>query len=171
MNEEPDDQSIRADDALSLRAGAAPISPPLIVALMILALGMIGPIVFVRDAVPSLFLTIMAILLPVAGVVAMIASVESLRRRRADPHMRARAIISPDGIMLLPRPNVREHYRWHEIAAAHATKSAFMVHLKGEDGKSTRRAIRYGGLETPVAMIEGRIAVALQKSRDSVRIP
>lgn len=150
---------------LPLRAGPAPTSPPLPIAVMILLLGIIGPILFVRVAVPSPFLTIAALLLPIAGVIAMIAAVGSWRQRRTDRHVRTRAIIGPDGIVLLPRHGPAEPYGWTEIAAAHATSSVLMLHLKGDGGKHTRRAIRYGALETPVAMIEGRITVALQNTR------
>lgn len=148
-------------DPLPLRAGPPPTSPPLPIALMIVALGVIGPILFVRVAVPSPLLTIMAILLAIAGVVALLASVDSLRRRRADPLVRTRALIGPDGITLTPHQADPEVYPWSDIYAAFASKSVLMLHLRGDGGKLTRRAIRYGALETPVEMIQGRITVGL----------
>jgi hypothetical protein len=156
-----------ADEALALRAGPAPTSPPLIVAFMILVLGLVGPVVFVRDAVPSVFLTIASLLMPVAGVVAVVASVGSWRRRRADPAVRARAIIAPGGVTLVAQPGMREAYEWGEIAGAFVSRSVFTLHLSDADGKATRRAIRYSALETPVEMLEGRIAVAMHAKRES----
>jgi hypothetical protein len=70
-------------------------------------------------------------------------------------------------VMLLARPGMREAYSWGEIAGAFVSQSVFTLQLKDADGKLTRRAIRYGALETPVAMLEGRIAVALRQQRDS----
>jgi hypothetical protein len=156
-----------AEEALALRAGPAPTSPPLIVAFMILVLGLVGPVVFVRDAVPSVFLTIASLLMPVAGVVSVIASVGSWRRRRADPAVRARAIIAPGGVTLVAQPGMREVYEWGEIAGAFVSRSVFTLHLSDADGKVTRRAIRYSALETPVEMLEGRIAVAMRAHREA----
>ncbi|MGC9268910.1 hypothetical protein [Acidiphilium sp.] len=156
------------DDDLALRAGPAPVSPPLAVAFLILALGVAGPFVFVRDAVPSVFLTVAALLLPVAGGIAVIASVGSWRRFRADRAVRTRAIIGAEGIVLMARHGEIERYRWAEIAAARVSASVLTLHLRGEDGKHTRRAIRYQGLETPVEMLAGRIATATLQPRDSV---
>lgn len=161
----PSEPPFRADDDLALRAGPPPTSPPLPIALMIAALGVVGPILFVRVAVPSPFLTITALLLPIAGILALFGSVDSLRRRHGDRTVRTRATIGPDGILLLSRPGQAEHHPWSEIIAAHATKSTLMLHIRGEDGKPTRRAIRYGGLETPVELLESRIAANLAQSR------
>ena len=159
---------VDAPSELPLRAGPPPTTPPLPIALMIAALGIIGPILFVRVAAPSPFLTIAALILPIAGIIALVGSVESLRRRHADRSVRTRAVIGPAGILLLARPGKAEHHAWTDIAAAHATKSTLMLHLKGEDGKHTRRAIRYAGLETPVDLIQSRITASLAQSRDPV---
>jgi hypothetical protein len=168
---DPVESGFDVDAPLALQAGPAPHSPPLIVAFLILALGLVGPVVFVRDAVPSAFLTIAALLMPVAGVVAVIGAVGSWRRRRADPSVRTRALIAPEGVVLLARPDMREVYAWDEIAGAFVGTSVFTLQLRDADGKITRRAIRYGGLETPVAMLQGRIAVALARHRDSITKP
>lgn len=167
------DSALRAGahDDLALFAGPAPTSPPLPVALMILALAVIGPIVFVRDAVPSPFLTLMAILLPVAGAIAMIASVGSLRRRRADRQIRTRAMIGASGITLLAHPGAAEHHSWSEIADAAASRTVLSLHLKAEGGKRTRRAIRYAGLETPIEMLNGRIAIGLRHASEATEAP
>ncbi|MCF3946878.1 hypothetical protein AiwAL_13260 [Acidiphilium sp. AL] len=159
---------VDAPSELPLRAGPPPTSPPLPIALMIASLGIIGPILFVRVAVPSPFLSIAALLLPIAGIIALFGSVESLRRRHADRTVRTRAVIGKEGILLLSRPGESEHHPWSGIAAAHATKSSLTLHLKGETGKRTRRAIRYGGLETPVDLIESRIRAGLASSRETV---
>lgn len=160
MNDDP--------DSLALRAGPPPNSPPLPIALMIVALGIIGPVLFVRDAVPSVFLTVMTVLLPVAGVVSLIAAFESFRRRRADPLVRTRAVIGRHGVTLSPHAEPAETYLWHEIADAQVSKSVLMLHLNGEGGKRTRRAIRYGMLETPVEMLQGRLSSGLTQSRETV---
>ncbi|MHB1304310.1 MAG: hypothetical protein ACYCZB_12675 [Acidiphilium sp.] len=154
-------------DDLPLRAGPPPVSPPLPVALMIAALGVLGPIVFVRYAVPSPFLTAASLLLPIAGVLALVGSLASLRRRMGDGMVRARATIGPGGIVLLPRPGVAEPYSWAEIATAQATRSSLVLHLKGDGGKRTRRAIRYARLETPEALLASRIAAGLGGGRET----
>lgn len=149
-------------DELALRAGPPPVSPPLPLSLMIFGLGILGPFVFVRAAVPSVYLTAVALLVPVAGTVAVIGSVESMRRRHGDREVRTRAVIGPAGISLLARPGETEHHAWADIAAAEANASMLVLHLRGEGGRHTRRAIRYGGLETPVELIRGRITQGLQ---------
>lgn len=154
----------RLDEELALRAGPPSVSPPLPIALMIFALGVLGPIVFVRDARPSVFLTAAALLLPVAGALAVIGSIESLRRRRGDRAVRARALIRADGVALMGRPGESEQHPWADIAAADATRTTLILHLHGEGGKRTRRAIRYGGLETPVELIRSRLAQGLKIS-------
>lgn len=160
-----------SSDSLALRAGPPPNSPPLPIALMIVALGIIGPILFVRVAVPSIFLTAMTLLLPLAGIVTLIAAIDSLRRRRADKLVRTRALIGPAGITLLPTPITTEFYRWDEIADAEASKSILMLHLNAEGGRRTRRVIRYAALETPLATLQAQIASSLARSRETVTAP
>jgi hypothetical protein len=157
-----------SSDALALRAGPPPNSPPLPIALMLVALGIFGPILFVRDAVPSIFLTAMTLLLPLAGIVTLIAAIDSLRRRRADPSVRTRALIGPAGITLMPNRGTTEFYRWDEIADAEAGKSILMLHLNAEGGRRTRRVIRYAALETSLATLQARIATAQARSRETV---
>ena len=156
-----DDRNLLEDD-LALRAGPAKNSPPLPVALMILLLGLAAPFVFVHTARPSPFLTAMALLLPLSGTIAVIGSVESMRRRHGDRAVRTRAVIGADGVALLRRPAETEHHVWADIAAAEVTPTTLTLQVRGEDGKRLRRAIRYAGLETPVEMLRGRIAQGLK---------
>lgn len=161
----PDPDATRGslDDELELRAGPPPVSPPLPIALMIFGLGILGPIVFVRAAQPSLFLTASSLLLPIAGTLALIGAFDSLRRRRGDGAVRTRATIHARGVTLTSRQGQEEHHPWADIAAAHATRTVLSLHLHAGGGKRTRRAIRYGALETPVELIRSRLARGLKQ--------
>ncbi|HQT62156.1 MULTISPECIES: hypothetical protein [unclassified Acidiphilium] len=162
MNDDDGDRAAQPGGELALRAGPARPNPPLPIALMILLLGLAAPFVFVRTAQPSPFLTMMALLLPLAGTIAVIGAVESMRRLRADRAIRARAVIGVEGITLHRKPADAEHHAWTDIASADVTATVLTLILRGEGGKRVRRAVRYGRLETPVEMLRGRIAQGLR---------
>lgn len=153
----------------SLVAGPPLPSPPLAVALGIIALGFAGPVVFVRAAVPSLFLTLTTLILPVAGCLALYGWLQSARQFRADRLKRARAEIGGTGIALLPRPGTRQVFSWAEIAGVSVTRSELVLHLRGEDGRRRRRVLRYAGVETEPAAFGAAAAAALERHRAAAR--
>jgi hypothetical protein len=149
---------------VALRAGPPKPQPPLIVALLIVATGIAAPIVFVREASPSPFLTIAAVLPAIAGAIALYAAIESRRRYREDRAVRARALIGPEGITLLRRKGAApELHPWAEITRATLLKSELMLNLKEEDGGRRRRSLRFSGLETPFELLSARLEAELQR--------
>jgi hypothetical protein len=151
-------------DEVPLRAGPPKPQPPLIVALLIVAIGIAAPIVFVREAVPSLFLTIAAILPPVAGLIALYGAIESRRRYQADRAVRVRALIGPEGVRLLRRKDAApELHPWRDIARATLLKTELMLYLKDEGGRRTRCILRFSGLETPFDLLSARLEAGLRR--------
>jgi hypothetical protein len=146
---------------LEVWAGAPAPSPPyLVVALMVLiALG--GPIMFVHIGAKSLFLTAMALLLPIAAALVVAGAIGDWRRYHQDCAVRIRALLTPDGVSLRGLRDQNDHYRWDEIADARVTLSALILHLHGEGGQRTRRAMRFSRLQTPVEMIAARLKTAI----------
>lgn len=153
--------------ATAIIAGPPRPSPPLGVALWIIALGFAGPVVFVRTAVPSLFLTLTTLILPIAGLLALYGWLQSARQRRADRASRVRAEIAPDGIALLPRPEMRRvyGYGYDEIAGVSVTRSELVLHLRGEKGKRRRHVLRYAGIETAPEAFGAAAEAALARHR------
>lgn len=150
-------------EEIALRAGPPKPQPPLIVALLIVAVGIAAPVVFVRYAVPSPFLTAASVLAPIAGLIALYGTVESRRRYQADRAVRVRALIGPEGIALLRRKDAApELHRWRDIARATLLKTELMLYLHDEGGRRTRCAIRFSGLETPVDLLSARLEAGLQ---------
>ena len=148
---------------IALRAGPPKPQPPLIVSLLIVAAGIAAPIVFVRDAVPSLFLTIGAVLPPIAGAIALYGTIESYRRYQDDRRTRMRASVGPQGVTLYRRLNAPpERYPWDEIASAALLPGTLMLHLRGEGGRRTRCALRFSKLETPAEIIQERLNAGLK---------
>jgi hypothetical protein len=159
----PYDLALREPYELALRAGPPKPQPPLIVSLLIVAVGIAAPIVFVRDAVPSLFLTIGAFLPPIAGAIALYGTIDSYRRYQDDRGTRMRASVGPDGVTLYRRLNTPpERYPWGEIASAALLPGTLMLQLRGEGGKLTRCALRFSGLETPVEIIQEKLNAGLK---------
>ena len=151
--------------ATAIIAGPPRPSPPLGVALGIIALGFAGPVVFVRTAVPSLFLTLTTLILPIAWLLALYGWLQSARQRRADRASRVRAEIAPDGIALLPRPEMRRVYGYDEIAGVSVTRSELVLHLRGEKGKRRRHVLRYAGIETAPEAFGAAAEEALARHR------
>ncbi len=142
--------------SLLLVAGAPKPSPPMSIALLIVALGVIGPLLEVRTAAPNPFLTAMVFLISLAGIVAFAGALDGRRRWHMDRAVRVRAEIGRTGIVLRPQPDRQEHIRWADIALARASQNALVLHLE-DGGRRWRRVVRYGVLVTPLAAIEARI--------------
>jgi hypothetical protein len=148
---------------IALRAGPPKPQPPLVVSLLILAIGFAAPVVFVRNGVPSLFLTIAAILPPIAGLLALYGTIESYRRYQDDRMVRMRALIGPEGIALYRRLGAApERHPWEEISAGSIIGSALILRLKGEGGGLVRCALRFSALETPMEILQARLNAGLK---------
>ncbi len=147
--------------SLLLVAGAPKPSPPMSMALLIVALGVIGPMLEVRTAAPNPFLTAMILLISVAGIVAFAGALDGRRRWHKDRAIRVRAEIGPTGIMLRPEPDCQEHFRWTEIALARASQTALVLYLE-DGGRRWRRVVRYDVLVTPLAAIEASVDCGLR---------
>ena len=155
--------SQRLPDEIALRAGPPAPQPPLIVSLLIAAVGIAAPVVFVRNGVPSPFLTIAAILPALAGLLALYGTIDSFRRYHNDRAIRMRASIGPDGVTLYRRPELPpEQHFWTEIIAASAMRSVLMLYLRGDGGKRVRCALRFSRLETPIEVLQEKLNAGLK---------
>ena len=134
-----------------LVAGPPAASPPLIVAIMLVALSIAAPFVFLKDGSPSILLGVTAIAVALAGMITMVAAVRAQFRRRADAASRRRVSISPAGITLLPTLSELDnlYFAWDHIDAAHLMGATFIVHADKAAPKPGRYAVRFGKLVTP----------------------
>ncbi|HQT88415.1 MAG TPA: hypothetical protein PK677_07640 [Acidiphilium sp.] len=154
---------------LEVWAGAPAASPPYIVVVLIVLIALGGPILFVHIGAKSLFLTAMALLLPIAAALVVAGAIGDWRRYHVDREVRIRALVTPDGVSLRGLRDQNDHYRWDEIADARVTLSVLMLHLNSEGGGRTRRAMRFSRLQTPVEMIDARLQTGIStKKIDSV---
>ena len=138
-----------------LVAGPPPASPPLAIALMIVALSIAGPFIFLKDGTPSLLLGITAAAVAVAGMITMLAAARAHLRRRADAAPRRRAHVSAAGITLHPSREAADdqHFDWAHITQAELAQTTFFVHAGPDAPRPGRHAIRFGKLVTPRADI------------------
>jgi hypothetical protein len=150
---------------LEVWAAAPAPSPPYIVVALIVLIALGGPILFVHIGAKSLFLTAMALLLPIAAALVVAGAIGDWRRYHQDREVRIRALVTPDGVSMRGPRNQNDHYRWDEIADARVTLSVLMLHLHGENGRRTRRAMRFSRLQTPVEMIDARLRAAIQNKK------
>lgn len=134
-----------------LIAGPPPASPPLFIAVLLVALSLFAPFFFLRAGSPSLFLGIAALALALAGIITLYGAVSSIRKRRADAAMRPRARISAAGITLHPSPNEHstQHIAAEHIAAARLMAGALIVQTAKSHPNPGRYVLRYGKLTTP----------------------
>lgn len=134
-----------------LIAGPPPASPPLIIAVLVVALSIAAPFIFLRDGTPSLILGIAALAIALAGIITFAAAVRAQIRRGADSKARRRATITPRGIILHPTLAATDslYFPWDEIAAARLTPSALIIHAGKAPAKPGRYAVRFGKLATP----------------------
>lgn len=150
---------------LEVWAGAPAPSPPYIVVGLIVLIALGGPIMFLHIGAKSLFLTAMALLLPVAAALVVAGAIGDWRRYHLDRGVRIRALVAPEGITIRGLRDQNDHYRWDEIADARVTLSALMLHLHSEGGGRTRRAMRYSRLQTPVEMIDARLRAGISAKK------
>ncbi len=138
-----------------LVAGPPTASPPLTIALLIVAMSFAAPFIFVADGSPSPLLGIAMIAVALAGIITLGAAIRAAGRRRADSTARTRVTISEAGITLHPTPHTRDdqHFPWHHIAGTHMARAAFFVHAAAGAPKPGRYAVRFGKLATARADI------------------
>jgi hypothetical protein len=134
-----------------LLAGPATASPPLFIAIALVALSIAGPFIFVADGTPSLLLGICALAVAVAGLLTMLAAIRAQTRRRADAAIRRRVSITAEGITLHPTRAETDnlHFPWNEIENTHLMPAAFILHAGAAAPRPGRHGLRFGKLVTP----------------------
>lgn len=134
-----------------LIAGPPAASPPLLIAVMLVALSIAAPFIFLKDGSPSLLLGLTAVSVALAGMITMVAAVRAQLRRRDDAQARRRVSISRNGITLYPTPSEADnlHFDWDNIDTAHLLPAAFIVQADKAAPNPGRYAIRFGKLITP----------------------
>ena len=152
-------------DRLEVWAGAPAPSPPYIVVALIILVAIGGPILFVHIGVRSVFLTAMALMLPLAAAFAVAGTIGDWRRYHGDRQVRIRAWVTGEGVTLCGRRDQNDSYPWPEIADARINLSSLILHLHSESGGQTRQAIRFSRLQTPVTMIESRLQAGLRSKK------
>jgi len=158
-----------APPATALIAGPPAASPPLLIAVLLVALSIAGPFIFVTDGTPSLLLGITAVAVALAGMITMLAAIRAQIRRRADAAARRRVSISDSGITLHPTtaPAGDVHIPWEHITGVQVATAAFIVQAGPEAAKPGRHAIRFGKLVTPRAHITAIVDAFQAKIRGS----
>jgi hypothetical protein len=153
-----------------LIAGPPAASPPLLIAVALVALSVAGPFVFVAYGTPSLLLGITALAVALAGMLTMFAAIRAQLRRWADPTSRRRVSISRAGITLHPTASEADdmHFIWDNIEHTQLMPAAFIVHAKTSAPRPGRYAIRFGKLATPRADIISALDAKAGEVRESV---
>ncbi len=138
-----------------LIATAPAASPPLFIAIALVALSIAGPFIFLADGTPSLWLGVTAVAVALAGMITMLAAIRAQLRRRADAAARRRVSISVSGITFYrtPAPKDIEHFPWQDIASLHLAATTFILQAGPDAPKPGRHAIRFGKLVTPRSAI------------------
>jgi hypothetical protein len=140
-----------AQDGTYLLAGPAAASPPLFIAIALVALSIAGPFIFVADGTPSLLLGICALAVALAGLLTMLAAIRAQAKRRADAAIRRRVSITAAGITLHPTRAEADnlHFPWDAIEATRLMPAAFILHAGDAAPKPGRYGLRFGKLVTP----------------------
>lgn len=145
-------QSLNTPGAETLLiAGPPGASPPLLVALLLVALSIVAPFLFLRAGAPSLLFGIAVLALAAAGIITLIAAISAQLRRRADAAMRPRARINAGGITLQAKPdnNSSLHFTAAQIASARLHGGTLVIQTIKSHPKPGRYVLRYGKLVTP----------------------
>ena len=140
-----------AQDGIYLLAGPAAASPPLFIAIALVALSIAGPFIFVADGTPSLLLGICALAVALAGLLTMLAAIRAQAKRRADAAIRRRVSITAAGITLHPTRAEADnlHFPWNAIENTRLLPAAFILHAGDAAPKPGRYGLRFGKLVTP----------------------
>jgi hypothetical protein len=152
-----------------LLAGPAAASPPLLIAIALVALSIAGPFIFVADGTPSLLLGICALAVALAGLLTMLAAIRAQTKRRADAAIRRRVSITRAGITLHPTPALADnlHFAWDDIENTHLMPAAFILHAHATAPKPGRYALRFGKLVTPRADIVSALSTKAGHAQES----
>lgn len=144
-------QSASTPEGTYLLAGPAAASPPLFIAVAIVALSIAGPFIFVADGTPSLLLGICALAVALAGLLTMLAAIRAQTKRRADAAIRRRVSITAAGITLHPTTAATDnlHFPWDDIENTHLMPAAFILHAGDAAPRPGRHGLRFGKLVTP----------------------
>jgi hypothetical protein len=147
------------DQGVALVAYPAPHNPPLVLAIAIIAVGVVAPFLFLHAGSASAFLGFCSLSLALAGLVALSGALHGRRRHRADRACRPRARISGAGIMLYkdPPPAAGLFFPAHQIAKVQFLSSALVIHTTETHPSPGRHAVRFGKLQTDPAAIAAAI--------------
>ncbi len=148
-----------ANGQLIIEARAPAPSPPLVVAIALCALGLIGPYLFAQAGPGNNLLRVAALALPIAGLITLYAAVDSLVRARRQPGVHRRAVIDDDGVAFLVPPLTNA--LWSDIAAAHITKSSLTLYVNRGSARHARYVMRFRGLQTSPQSVQAKIDAAL----------
>jgi hypothetical protein len=153
-----------------LLAGPAAASPPLFIAIALVALSIAGPFIFVADGTPSLLLGICALAVALAGLLTMLAAIRAQTKRRADAAIRRRVSITAAGITLHPTTAAADnlHFPWHQIENTQLMPAAFILHAGDTAPRPGRHGLRFGKLVTPR---EDILAALTPQSRQTEQSP
>jgi hypothetical protein len=145
-----------------LIAGPPPANPPLLVAIMLIALGLAAPILFLKAGAPSPLFGIAVLALAAAGIITAFGAVSAQLRRRADSAIRPRASITPAGITLRPHAaGAEQHFAAAQIKTAQLFPGALVIQTAPEHPKPGRHVLRFGKLATPREELNAAISALL----------
>jgi len=154
----PETPSIRTD----LVAGPPPANPPLLVAMLIVALGLAAPILFLKAGSPSPLFGIAILALAAAGIITAFGAVSAQLRRRADSTIRPRASITQAGITLRPHTaGAEEYFAATQIKTAQLFPGALVIHTAPEHPKPGRYVLRFSNLATPREELNAALSALL----------
>jgi hypothetical protein len=140
---------------IDLKAGPLPPQPPLVIAVIVVAIGVVAPFIYVRDGTPSLLLGIAALVVPIAGAVMLIDAIRARHRAARDRSVRTRARIDASGITLLNSADNPQFFSWSDVKTTYLGPHILSVRL--QDG--SRHAVRFGKLATDPARIREALVV------------
>lgn len=151
-----------------LHAGPPPVNPPLFLAVVIVAIGIAAPWLFVRAGAPSPLLGAAALALVGAGIITVFATINAHNKRQADREIRLRACFSPSGVSLYrkPAPADAEFFPREQIKKIWLLKAALILDTTPDHPKPGRHRLVFSHLASPLDDINAAIA-ALNHPQDS----
>jgi len=149
----------KAAREIHLIAGPPPANPPLLVAVMLVALGITAPFLFLQAGGPSVLLGLAVLALAGAGIIAMSGAVAAQLRRRADAAIRPRASISGDGITFHAGAlsGIEQNFPAGQIHSARLLPGAIVIQTAKDHPKPGRHVLRFSTLATPRAELEAAL--------------
>lgn len=143
-----------------LIAGPPPANPPVFIAVVLVALGIAAPFLFLQAGSPSPLFGVAVLALASAGIMTMTAAVTARLRRRADAATRPRASITNTGITLHAGPlcGAARHFPAAQIRSARLLPSALVIQTVKDHSEPGRHVLRFGKLVTPRPALEAALA-------------